>query len=195
MKAMVALGGLAASVALVISPAGPAAAQPPPGVDVTLDSGGTSVAVGDRLTIRARVVNTGTQPTDRLVAHLNVATLDSAVYVDLEDWTANPTQQLAPLPPGADTSATWEIQAVNVGRFDVYVVVLPVRAASAGTGPPVVSPPRLVEVAGRRTLSPSGALPVAIAVPLLLGALALGVRLRLRRGGSRSGSNAAGGAV
>jgi hypothetical protein len=138
--------------------------------------------VGDRLTIRARIANAGTEPTERLVAHLNVTTLDTAVYVDLEDWTASPTQELAPVPPGGSTPAVWEIQAVNVGRFAVYVVVLPEGAAAAGQGPLVTSAPDLVEVAGRRTLSPAGALPVAIAEPVLLGLVAVAVRLRLRRG-------------
>jgi len=165
--------------------AGPAAAGPPvrsPDVEVALGQDRTPAVLGDRLTIRARVVNAGAEPTGRLVAHLNVAALDSGVYVDLEDWTASPTQELAPLPPGGGTSATWQIQAVNSGRFDVYVVVLPGGAASAGQGPLAVSPPQLVEVAGRRTLSPGGALPVAVAVPVLLGLVVVAGRLRLRRG-------------
>jgi hypothetical protein len=145
---------------------------------VTLEQDQTSVGVGDRLTVRARVVNSGAQPTDRLVAHLNVATLDSSVYVDLEDWTSSPTQELDPVPPGGSTSATWEIQAVNVGRFDVYVVVLPTGAAPDAL---VASPPQLVRVAGRQALSAGGALPVAVAVPVLLGLAALGVRLRRGR--------------
>jgi hypothetical protein len=167
------LAGLAVAV-----PA-PAAAQP--SVEVTLDEKRMSVGLGDRLAIRARIVNAGTEPTERLVAHLNVATLDSRVYVDLEDWTASPTQELASLPPGESASATWVIQAVNAGRFNVYVVVLPNGPTSAGQGPLVVSPPQLVDVAGRRTLSPQGALPVAVIEPVLLGLVAAAVRLRLRR--------------
>ncbi|GAB3849606.1 hypothetical protein GCM10027610_073020 [Dactylosporangium cerinum] len=164
--------------ALAWMPATPAAAQLA-GLRVTLEQDRAAVDVGDRLTVRARVVNAGAQPTDRLVAHLNVATLDSGVYVDLEDWTASPTQELDPLPPGASISAAWEIQAVNVGSFDVYVVVLP-----KGDTPDalVASPPQLVRVAGRQTLSAGGALPVAVTVPLLLGLVVLGARLRLRRG-------------
>jgi hypothetical protein len=150
----------------------------PAGVEVSLERYDASVGVGDRITVRARVVNTGTEPTDRLVAHLNVATLDPEVYVDLEDWTSGPTLSLDPVPPGGSATATWEIQAVNVGRFNVYVVVLPVGSSA---GPLVASPPQLVQVAGRRTLSPGGALPVTVIMPVLLGLAALGVRLRLRR--------------
>ncbi|HEU4422129.1 MAG TPA: hypothetical protein VFR67_06265 [Pilimelia sp.] len=163
-----------------LATAAPAAAQPAD-VEVTLGDNQTSVGVGDRITIRAQIVNRGAERTDPLVAHLNVATLDSEVYVDLEDWTASPTQEIPPLPPGGSASADWEIQAVNVGEFDVYVVVLPNGTASAGQGPLVASPPELVRVAGRRTLSPAGALPLAIAEPVLLGLLAMGVWVRRRR--------------
>jgi hypothetical protein len=104
------------------------------------------------------------------------------VYVDLEDWTAGPTQELGPVPPDGSTSVAWEIQAVNVGRFAVYAVVLPNGAVWAGQGPLVSSAPDLVEVARRRTLSAAGALPVAIAEPVLLGLVTVAVRLRLRRG-------------
>lgn len=157
------------------------AVAPAPGVEVTLDHAQASVGVGDRITVTARVVNSGGQRTDPLIAHLNVATLDKSVYVDLEDWTANPTQELAPLAPGAETTASFEIQAVNVGRFDVYVVVAP-NGSSAGRGPLVASTPELVRVAGRRTVSPGGVLPVVVAAPVLLGMVATAARFRLRRG-------------
>lgn len=190
LAALAVIAGLAtAAPAAAGAPVAVAAAAPlaaaaiaqPADVEVTLGENQTSVGVGDRITIRARIVNRGTQPTDPLVAHLNVATLDSEVYVDLEDWTASPTQEIAPLPPGGSASADWEIQAVNVGEFDVYVVVLPNGTASAGRGPLVASPPELVRVAGRRTLSPAGALPLAIAEPVLLGLIAMGVWVRRRR--------------
>ena len=88
-----------------------------------------------------------------------------------------------PLKPGASTALSFELKAVNAGRFNVYVVVLPNGASPDGTGSLAVSPPLLVTVAGRTTLSAGGALPVAVAVPVLLG-LALAVaRIRLRRTG------------
>jgi hypothetical protein len=100
----------------------------------------------------------------------------------LEDWSASRTHELPPLKPGASTVLSYELQAVNAGRFNVYVAVFP-TGASGGTGPLAVSPPVHVTVAGRRTLSTGGVAPVAIAVLVLLG-LALAVaRIRLRRAG------------
>lgn len=179
MRSLIVLALAAVFVAMpaAAAPAAAAPGVPAPGVEVTLDQTQASVGVGDRITVQARVVNSGTVRTDRIIAHLNVATLDQSVYVDLEDWTGSPTQELAPLEPGAGTTATFEIQAVNVGRFDVYVVVAP-SGASAGQGPLVASTPELVQVAARRTVSPGGVLPVVITAPALLGLASAGLRLR-----------------
>jgi hypothetical protein len=142
--------------------------------DVTFDHSDMSTVVGERFTLRSRV----TGPTDGLLAHLNVVSLTSDVYVDPEDWSANRTQRAAPV-------LSWDIQAVNAGTFDVYVVLLP----STGRGPLVVSPPVHLTVAGRRTFTAGGALPVALAVPVLLGLLAAAgqYRLRVRLGRARGG--------
>ncbi|HSV66547.1 MAG TPA: hypothetical protein VLJ59_11650 [Mycobacteriales bacterium] len=136
--------------------------------------------LGDRFIVRVGLANAGTVPTDRLIAHLNVASLTSDVYVDPEDWSSSRTLEVDPLGLGGGTSLEWELHAVNAGSFDVYAVLLPVGAA-AGGGPLVVGGPVHVTVAGRQTLSAGGALPVVVAVPVLLGLAAALVRYRLRR--------------
>jgi hypothetical protein len=158
----------------------PAAAAPPSQVDVALDQSRANAILGDRLTVRATFTNRGTASTDRLVADLNVVSL-SGVYVDLEDWSASRTHEVAPLAPGHSSSLSWEVQAVNTGSFDVYTVLAPNGPASAGTGPLVVSPPLHLTVVGRRTLEAGGALPVVVTVPILLGLVAAGTRFRPRR--------------
>jgi hypothetical protein len=168
--------GLAAS-----APAAHAGTEATGGIEVTVDQTRLTAVIGDRVTIRAHVTNSGTVPTDPLIAHLNVASLTGS-YVDLEDWTAGPTLPVAPVDAGSTTALSWNIQAVNAGSFDVYVVLLPDGATSAGTGPLVASSPVHVTVAGERTLNAGGSLPVVIVVPLLLGCAAAAVRWRLRRG-------------
>ena len=180
MRAWVCLA-FAALAALGVIAAAPAAAQPTGGVEVTVDQPRISAVIGDRVTIRAHVTNSGSTASDPLIAHLNVASL-TGTYVDLEDWTAAPTQHVQPLEAHATAALSWDIQAVNAGRFDVYVAVLPNGPTSSGTGPAVASSPVEVRVAGKRTLNAGGSLPVVIAVPLLLGGAALGARVRLRRG-------------
>lgn len=146
-------------------------------VDVSVRDERVDTTVGSYVNIVSTVTNKEAQASERLIAHLNVASLND-VYVDLEDWTASPTQSVKALAPGESTTVSWDIQAVNAGTFTVYAVVLPNGSASLA-----VSPPVHVEVAGRRTLSAGGAGPVALAVPLLLGAAAYGVRRRLRASG------------
>ena len=150
--------------------------------DVTIEFGTARVSVseGDRFTVDSRVVNGSASVTGPYFAHLNVASLTGDVYVDPEDWSANRTMEVAPLAPGASTTLRWDVQAVNAGSFDLYAVLLPVGPGAAGAGPLAVSPPVHVVVAGRRTLSTGGELPVSIAVPLLLAAAAVALRLRSR---------------
>jgi hypothetical protein len=150
-------------------------------VDVTFDQSQVTTVVGDRFTLRSRIANAGAAATDPLIAHLNVASLTSDVYVDPEDWSSSRSRELAPLPAGETTTVSWEIQAVNAGTFDVYVVLLPVGATSAGRGPLVVSPPVHVSVAGRQTLTAGGVLPVVIVVPVLIALVGATARRRARQ--------------
>lgn len=165
-------------VAALLITAAPAAAAAST-VEVAFTETSVSAVVGQRLALQSRVTNTGTTPTEPLIAHINVASLDASVYVDLEDWSSEVTFELAPLAPGASQLVNWELQAVNAGEFGIYVVVLP----RAGSAPPAVSAPLRAAVAGRRTLSAGGALPVIVAVPVVLGLLAAAALARVRRPG------------
>ncbi|TCO12213.1 hypothetical protein EV652_13111 [Kribbella steppae] len=122
---------------------------------ITMNQDDLSAVIGQTLTVESVVSGPA-------IAHLNVVSLDG-VYVDLEDWSQDVTR---PVPTG-ETSVDWEFQAVNPGRFAVYVVLIP------KTGALVAGPPVHVTVSRRETLDMHGALPVAITIPALLGALAL----------------------
>jgi hypothetical protein len=173
--------GLTAGLAVLCAPTAVAAArsQPTTSVTVTLDRTEINAVIGQRITIRARVTNSGQAPTDRSIAHLNVASL-SGTYVDLEDWTAGPTQAVSPIPPGSSALVSWDIQAVNAGSFDVYAVLLPNGPSSSGRGPVYASAPAHVTVTSRRTLNAGGSLPIVVAVPAVLGCVAVATRYRRR---------------
>lgn len=125
---------------------------------VTMNQDHLVAQIGDTLTVESVV----TSPAPA-IAHLNVISLDG-VYVDLEDWTQDVTQ---PVPAGEETQLDWEFQAVNPGRFAVYVVLIP------RTGQLVAGSPVHVTVAPRQNLGTGAALAVALTVPTLLGAAAL----------------------
>jgi len=151
-------------------------------VEMSFERGTVDVTIGDRFTLSTMVENIGAAPTEPFVAHLNVASLTNDVYVDPEDWSANRSVDLPLIPPGARTTVDWELQAVNPGTFDVYVVLLP-SGATSSPGPLTVSPPVRVAVAPRQSISAGGTLPVAVAVPIILGLVAVAARLRHRRTG------------
>ena len=153
-----------------------AAADPTPGPAVTLDQRRITATVGQVLTIESEIANPGPGPTGPTVAHLNVASLNG-VYVDLEDWSGDVTQRVDPVPAGESVALEWEFQAVNTGDFDVYVTLLP----RTGDGPLVAGDPLHLTVTSRRALNSGGVLPVAIAVPAVLGLLAAAGLLRARR--------------
>ncbi|GIH03580.1 hypothetical protein Rhe02_16470 [Rhizocola hellebori] len=181
---MRALALLAALGIVLIGPALPGtaahAADTEP-IEVSFDQTEVVVVIGQQFSLQSEVVNTGPIPAGARLAHLNVASLTGGVYVDPEDWSANRSLSVEPMAPGDSVPLDWDLHAVNAGSFDVYVVLLPNAAATAGTGPLIVSPPVHVTVTERRTLNPGGSLPTVIAVPVLLGLIAATIRYRGRR--------------
>jgi hypothetical protein len=160
-----------------VMPAAEAAAD----IGVSVDQSRVTTALGDTFFVHTKISNLGTKRSDLYIGHLNVVSLTRDVYVDPEDWSGSRSRDVGPLAPGAHTVLTWQIQAVNAGSFDAYVVLLPNGADTGGRGPLVASPPIHVRVAPRRTLSAEGSLPVSIAVPVLLGLVAVTIRVRSRR--------------
>jgi hypothetical protein len=161
---------LAASVLLAVSAQGAGGA-------VSVQTSRTQIAtrLGDKFTIRTTVVNRGSTAAKGLIAHLNIVGLDPSIYVDPEDWSSHRTRYLETIPPGGSTAIDWRLQAVSAGKVDVYAAVLP---GGATARPPVTSPAVRVAIADKRTLNSGGILPLALGVPALLGALAVGVRVR-----------------
>lgn len=157
------------------------AAAPARSVTVTSEQPALQTAVGRHFDYRARIVNDSNTPTGQLLVHLNVASVTSGVYVDPEDWSTDRSRFLPALAPGAATSLSWDIQAVSPGTFYVYAVVLPAGAGSPPGARLTVSSPTRVAVSARRTLNAGGALPVALAVPVLLGFATLATQARVRR--------------
>jgi hypothetical protein len=149
-------------------------------VQVVADPPVISTLLGGRFKITTEVKNTGSTATGEILAHLNVASIEGSVYVDPEDWSSNRSQQLS-LKPGESRKLTWEIQAVNAGLFAAYVVVVPFGDTVNGNEDLRTSPLVRVDVAQRTTLTAGGALPVVLAVPLLVGLAAATALVRVRR--------------
>jgi hypothetical protein len=172
------LAGALLALCTTLGLAAPAAAAPTERSQITFDRGEVAAVVGDKFTLTSRITSPGTDAAAApLIAHLDVVSRTTDVYVDPEDWSSERTVELDPADAEGGAQVAWDLQAVNAGRFAVYVVLLP----ADGAAPLVVSQPVPVTVAGRRTLTPGHALPVAVAIPLLLGLATAAIRLRQRR--------------
>ena len=144
---------------------------------VELDRSQVSTSLGRHFSFVSTLHNETTAPRPGTIAYLNVVSMQSDVYVDPEDWSSARTRFLGVVGPGATTSLTWNVQAVNSGRFKVFVVV----TSAAGSDEVVSSPALRVTIADERRLNPSGILPVVLIVPAIVAGGLVWSRRRRRR--------------
>ena len=164
---------LALLVLAVVAPGAALAATP---VSVQLDRDKISTRIGQHFEFTSTIQNATGRKLRRLVAHLNVLSLDPGAYVDPEDWSSHRTRYLPPVAAQSSVRLRWTVQAVNSGPIVVYVAVVDPR----GTKTVAVSPPLRAAVHRQRTLNSGGVLPLALAVPLGV-ALLLVPTIRRRR--------------
>jgi hypothetical protein len=155
---------------LLWAPAAGAATAPPA---ITLDRGAVAIRLGKSFAFTSTLA-AGSASTGPLVAHLNVVSLDPSTYVDPEDWSTHRTRYLEPLSAGETRSIRWSVKAVSAGSMAIYVTAVP----AGGSGPIAVGPPLRVQVADRKTLNSGGVVPLALAVPAMVVALAVAARRR-----------------
>lgn len=172
----VVMSGLAIAVLM----AAPATAQSSNEVVVAITPTSIDIALGETVGIKVTVTNRGESSLGSLAVHIDVTDPTSASSVDPEDWTPTLTRQVPPLAPGQSVDVPWEIQPISGGSFSLYAVVL------AASSPDVtVSNAVAVHVTYHRTLNPQGVLPVAIASPLVIGALLIFTLRRRFTAGAR----------
>ncbi|TDO44389.1 hypothetical protein EV643_116201 [Kribbella sp. VKM Ac-2527] len=163
--------------------AGPAQVAAVDVVTVELDKTQAAIGLGQNMKFISTVRNPGEQEVSGAIAHLNVLAVDAGVYVDPEDWSGERTQYLDPIGGGEEETLEWEIQAVNSGRFIVYVAI----TSSEAAGAVIASKSLRLDVAAERTLDASGLVPIAAGVPGLLVLLMGLVMVRRRRHRPKNG--------
>ena len=151
---------------------------PAAGAAVSIDHTRISTKLGHKFVFHSTVSNPGSAPLRDAIAHLNILSLRTGVYVDPEDWSSNRTRYLGTISPGASRTVTWKMQAVNAGTFGVYVATL---SGSGGKAAPVTSPTLTLSVTERKTLNSGGIVPLALGIPAVLALLAVGIRFRRAR--------------
>jgi hypothetical protein len=146
-------------------------------ITVGIEPTAISTSLGDKFSLHSVVSNHGTSTASGLIAHLNVLSLRSGVYIDPEDWSSHRTRYLPPIRAGGSLTIDWTLQAVNSGSIGVYVAVLQQNGVPI---PPTTGPTLRVSIAHRKTLNSGGILPLALGIPGFLGALVVALRLRRR---------------
>jgi hypothetical protein len=172
-----------------VAPAGtavPAARAAPEGarpdaVVVSLDRAAVSTRLGAGFDLGSTISNVGRRPLSGLIAHLNVVSLTNGVYVDPEDWSPQRTKNVPTLAPGRSARIGWRVNAVNGGRFAVYVVAVPRTAPRTARTGLAIGTPLSLRVVERRVFDSGGVLFLALGVPALLALAIAGTRLRRRR--------------
>jgi hypothetical protein len=149
---------------------------------ITAENTGISATLGEKFVVRTTITNHGAAAVPDLVAHLDVFGFDPEIPIDPEDWSSERTRALPTLKPGESVTLGWTLHAVNLGTIALYVAVVP--AGESRPDAPFVGPTILVAIAERATVSSGSVLPIAFGVPVVLGLLAFGVRLRRRIGPS-----------
>lgn len=168
---------LLALAATAAAPAPASASAARDRIAIEVDRTTVDTRLGRKFVVRTTISNRAPSPTGPLVAHLNVLSLRTGVYVDPEDWSSRRTQFFT-LSARESQTLTWNLQAVNAGSFGAYVTVL--RPDAAGRRP-ITSRAVQIAVAERKTINSSGILPLAIGIPALIGLLAAGTRVLRRR--------------
>jgi uncharacterized membrane protein len=160
-----------AGFAIVLSVPLSVAAQAPAAVEIAVNPGSIDTTLGQTERVEVVVTNTSSGPVGTLAVHIDITDPAGESSVDPEDWTL--TQEVGGLEPGESRSVIWSVQPISNGTFSMYAVAL-----VSGSVDVAVSNAVTVRVASRRTLNPEGILPVAVASPIVVGALLI---LNLRR--------------
>lgn len=139
-----------------------------------------SPRMGDKLSFHTVIRNDGAAAVDGLIAWISLVQVDRGKEqpVDLEDWSAHKAVTASSLGPGETLATDWPMRLIQAGRYRV-VVSAASRDGAALTASPFVA----FTVRQKPVAESERVLPVAIGVPLLLGAIML---RRSRKADARS---------
>ena len=140
-----------------------------------------STLTGDVFTFTSKITNEGSTKTPPLIANLVFVSLDGDTYVDPEDWSPQRTVNVAPIDGNSSVTLTWTVKTVLHGDVAVYVTILPAPPELSPESTLAISPAIQMHVEEDRKLNPGGVLPTVLAVPALLAAGFVGLRVARRR--------------
>ena len=178
--------GMAVVICLFLAPAATSAMALPQTesqagdlqISISMDS--KTVKTGDSVAFDTILTNVGTEMSPPVIVAMNIINLSKeGDVVDPEDWSPERTQYLDTLAPNDDATLSWQVNAVLDGNYMVYIVAVP-EPEDANTSTQAVASRGLhLSVTKFTSLNPSGILPYAIGVPVVV-VLAIFLLFRLR---------------
>lgn len=134
--------------------------------------------MGDNLSFHTVIRNDGNTRVNGLIAWISLVQIDKGKEqpVDLEDWSAHKAVTKASLAAGQSLETDWPMRLIQAGKYRVVV-----SAVSRDSGELAASPFADFTVRQKPVVESRRVLPVAIGLPLLIGATML-----WRRQGQRS---------
>lgn len=124
---------------------------------------------GDKIEYSTVIKNNGVETSPSLIVAMNIFNLNSfGDVVDPEDWSPERTQYIESLAAGETVTLDWVINAILDGDFMVYMVLIPEPDGPNSTSQVIASPGIHITVERFVKINPSGILPYAIGIPLLL---------------------------
>lgn len=126
-----------------------------------------SPQMGDTLSFHTVIRNVGNASVEGLIAWPSLVQVDegSEQPVDLEDWSAHKAVTAVTLDPGGTVETDWPMRLIQAGRYRIVV-----SAASRSGAELTASPFADFTVRQKPVVESQRVLPVALGIPLLLGA-------------------------
>lgn len=134
-----------------------------------------SPQMGDTLSFHTVIRNVGNAPVEGLIAWPSLVQVDQGAEqpVDLEDWSAHKAVTAATLDPGGAVETDWPMRLIQAGDYRIVV-----SAASRNGAELTASPFADFTVRRKPVVESQRVLPVALGIPLLLGAATIWRRRR-----------------
>lgn len=165
MSPMLLAGALA--LGLGAAPALAAEAMPVSIAIAPAASNPASPRMGDRLSFRTEIRNDGTAPVGGVIGWVSLLRTDRGHEqpIDLEDWSAHKAITLPSLAPGETVATDWPFRLIASGTYRVVVSAATRDGAALAT-----SPFADFAVRAKPVVESQRVLPVALGLPLLIGA-------------------------
>ena len=134
-----------------------------------------SPQMGDTLSFHTVIRNAGNAPVEGLVAWPGILQVDEGNEqpVDLEDWSAHNAVTARSLMPGGTIETDWPMRLIQAGHYRITI-----SAAIRNGAELTASPFADFTVRQKPVVESQRVLPVALGIPLLLGAAVLWRRPR-----------------